>query len=221
LAADPLFGATASGAPAGTLLLASRSDDKVREIRQILAPVFRGSIITLREADVPVSDEEEFIEGFDSFLANAHAKAEFFRRVTGLPTLADDSGLSVHALNGAPGVRSKRFSGSSATGVDLDGDNNQRLLAELAGVPPDQRGAHYLCAAVLHLADGRRFSAIGTCHGRILETPRGTAGFGYDPLFLDPATGRSFGETDPAVKNAGSHRARAFRALAANLPKLS
>jgi XTP/dITP diphosphohydrolase len=221
LAADPLHGATASAAPVGTLLLATRSEDKVREIRQILAPVFGGRIITLREADVPVGHEEEFIEAFDSFLANAHAKAEFFRRVTGLPTLADDSGLHVHALDGAPGVRSRRFSGSSATGVELDRDNNRRLLAELGGVPPQQRAAHYLCAAVLHLADGRRFSAIGTCHGRILESPRGTAGFGYDPLFLDPATGRSFGETDPAVKNATSHRARAFRALAANLPRPS
>jgi XTP/dITP diphosphohydrolase len=221
LAADPLHGATAPGASAGTLLLASRSDDKVREIRQILAPVFRGRIITLREADVPVGDDEEFIEAFDSFLANAHAKAEFFRRVTGLPTLADDSGILVHALHGTPGVRSRRFSGSSATGLDLDRANNARLLAELGGVPPEQRGAHYLCAAVLHLLDGRRFSAIGTCHGRILESPRGTAGFGYDPIFLDPETGRSFGETDPVVKNARSHRARAFRALAANLPRLS
>jgi XTP/dITP diphosphohydrolase len=218
LAADPLHGPAPARGSLGTLLLATRSDDKVREIRQILAPVFRGRIITLREANVPVGDEEEFIEAFDSFLANAHAKAEFFRRVTDLPTLADDSGLHVHALHGAPGVRSKRFSGSSASGVDLDRDNNQRLLAELHGVPPQQRGAHYLCAAVLHLADGRSFSAIGTCHGSILESPRGTAGFGYDPLFLDPDTGLSFGETDPAVKNARSHRAQAFRALAANLP---
>jgi XTP/dITP diphosphohydrolase len=221
LVADSHRGADALQRPAGTLLLASRSDDKVREIRQILAPVFHGRIITLGEAGVPVSDEEDHIEAFDSFLANAHAKADFFRRVTGLPTLADDSGLNVHALNGAPGVHSRRFSGSSATGLDLDHANNQRLLADLAHLQPEQRGAHYLCAAVMHLPDDRRFSAIGTCHGRILEAPRGTAGFGYDPLFLDLETGRSFGETEPEVKNARSHRARAFRALAANLPRLS
>jgi XTP/dITP diphosphohydrolase len=202
-----------------TLVLASRSQDKVREIRLILAPVFRGRIITLDEAGIEPVPEEDDVEAFDSFLANAHAKAAWFLERSGLPTIADDSGIVVHALDGAPGVRSKRFAArADLHGADLDRANNERLLHELRDVPATRRTAHYTCAAVLHLPAGARFSALGTCSGSILSEPRGTAGFGYDPLFLDPSTGLSFGETDPTVKNSRSHRARAFRALAANLP---
>jgi XTP/dITP diphosphohydrolase len=202
-----------------TLLLASRSADKIREIRQILEPACHGHIATLHDAGVPPAAEEEELEAFDTFLENAHAKAAHFLRLTGLPTIADDSGICVDALGGAPGVRSKRFATTAGlAGRALDTANNERLLRELRDTPDDRRTAHYTCAAVLHLPGGARFAALGTRAGRILRTPRGRHGFGYDPLFLDPDSGLSFGETDPAAKNRTSHRARAFRALAANLP---
>jgi XTP/dITP diphosphohydrolase len=207
-----------------TLLLATRSADKLREIRQILSPVFRGRVISLDEAGVEPDPAEDDVEAFDTFLANAHAKAAYFHSLTGLPALADDSGISVHALDGAPGVRSKRFAGDGdgnagpLSGADLDDANNRRLLRLLAGVPHPRRRAHYTCAAVLHLPDGRRCAALGTCAGFILEEPAGTGGFGYDPIFLDPVSGCSFGELAPELKNRRSHRARAFRGLAANLP---
>jgi XTP/dITP diphosphohydrolase len=204
--------------PADTLLLASRSADKVREIRAILGTAFRGRILDLNDAAIPETPEEDGIEVFDTFLGNAHAKAAWFARLSDMPVLADDSGLSVDALAGAPGVRSRRFAARpDLQGRELDAANNERLLLELRDVPPPGRGAHYTCAAVLHLRDGRRCSAIGTRSGFILGEPRGTGGFGYDPLFLDPHTGLSFGETDPDVKNRRSHRAAAFRGLAANL----
>lgn len=203
-----------------TLLLATRSNDKLREIRHVLAPVFRGRIITLEDAGVQPSPDEEHIEAFDTFLENAHAKAAWFLERTGLPTVADDSGIEIDALGGAPGVRSRRFAARPGlAGADLDNANNARVLEELRDVPHHDRSARYVCAAALHLPRGRRAAAVGTCSGLILDAPRGTAGFGYDPLFLDLETGLSFGETDPAVKNRRSHRARAFRALAANLPR--
>lgn len=204
------------------LLLATRSTDKAREIRQILALVLDAPIISLAEAGIEPHDDEDDIETFDTFLANAHAKAAFFLQRTSLPVIADDSGLSVHALAGLPGVRSRRFADRpDLSGTALDRANNEYLLIRLGHVPPDRRTAHYTCAAVLHLHDGRRFATLGTRDGVILDQPRGTHGFGYDPLFLDPPTGLSFGETDPADKNRTSHRARAFRALAATLPALA
>jgi XTP/dITP diphosphohydrolase len=197
-----------------TVLLATRSADKAREIRRILGNAF-GPIITLDQAGIAESPAEDDVEAFDTFLDNARAKADFFMRRAGMPTLADDSGICVDALGGAPGVYSKRFSGrADLRGLDLDRANNERLLRDLVGVPEHRRSAHYTCAAVLHLPDGRRFAAIGTCTGLILTEPRGTGGFGYDPLFLDPDTGLSFGESAHGAKDAKSHRARAFRALA-------
>jgi XTP/dITP diphosphohydrolase len=200
-------------------LLATRSADKRREIVQILAPFTRAAILSLDDAGVLQSEVEEGIEQHDTFLANAHAKAAFFLAETGLATIADDSGICVDALGGKPGVYSRRFADTPAvTGPEQDRANNEKLLRILSDVAPGWRGAHYTCAAVLHFPDGRRAAAVGTCSGFILEAPRGDHGFGYDPLFLDLATGLSFGETDPATKNRRSHRARAFRALAANLP---
>jgi XTP/dITP diphosphohydrolase len=196
------------------LLLATRSRDKAREIREILAPLTRAAIVTPDELGIPPSAIEEELEVHDTFLANAHAKAGYFLGLTQLPTLADDSGINVDALGGRPGVRSRRFAAAAGlSGKALDHANNERLLHELRDTPHPQRTAHYTCAAVLHFPDGRRFAAIGTCSGFILDHPRGPHGFGYDPLFLDPATGLSFGETEPAEKHRKSHRARAFRGL--------
>jgi XTP/dITP diphosphohydrolase len=199
-----------------TVLLATRSADKALEIRSILGDRL-GRIITLHEAGIAQDAAEDDIEVHHTFLENAHAKADFFLRLTGMPTLADDSGICVHALGNAPGVFSRRYAtgpGPDAHSHDQDEANNQRLLDELGSTPAPARTAHYTCAAVLHPPRDRRFAAIGVFHGTILAEPRGHHGFGYDPLFLDPATGLSFGQTEPAHKNARSHRARAFRALA-------
>jgi XTP/dITP diphosphohydrolase len=197
------------------LLLASRSPDKLREIREILPNL---SILSLEEAGVPVSAEEERIEAFDTFLENARAKAEWFGRAADLPILADDSGLCVDALGGAPGVLSRRFSGrSDLTGSELDDANNRALLARLAGIPGERRGAAYVCAAVLRRRDGHVLEALGSVRGRISEEPGGTGGFGYDPLFRIPQLDRSFGEIPASLKHRFSHRARAFRALASQL----
>jgi XTP/dITP diphosphohydrolase len=203
---------TLGAAPATPIILATRSVDKAREIGEILA---RGRLVTLADAGVPDDPVENDIEAFDSFLANAHAKAAYFLRLTGLPTIADDSGICVDALGGAPGVHSRRFAtGHDLAGIEQDRANNERLLRELRDAPPETRTAHYACAAVLHTPDGRCFSALGTCSGLILLEPRGDGGFGYDPLFLVPDIGRSFGEMSRSEKQQHSHRARAFRALA-------
>ena len=197
------------------LLLASRSPDKVREIREIL-PNFH--ILSLEELGIPKTAEEEMIETFDTFLENALAKAEWFGRASDLPTLADDSGLCVDALGGAPGVLSRRFSGrSDLTGTALDQQNNRALLARLVGTPGEQRGAAYVCAAVLRRHDGHVLEALGSVRGKILEEPAGNGGFGYDPLFRIPHLDGSFGEIAAALKHVFSHRARAFRALASQL----
>jgi XTP/dITP diphosphohydrolase len=201
------------------IVLARRSHDKAREIREILTPILHVGIITLDDAGIEADEAEESIEVHHTFLANAHAKAAYFMSVTGRATIADDSGISVDALGGAPGAHSRRFAQQPGlTGLELDHANNERLLHELRGVPDELRTAHYTCAAVLHLPDGRRFSAIGTCAGVILLQPRGSGGFGYDPLFLVPDLGLTFGETTREQKHRRSHRARAFRALAAAVP---
>ena len=206
---------TPGPASTASIILATRSADKAREITEILSGVCPFDIVTLADAGVPYDPVEDDIEAHDSFLANAHAKAAWFLRLTGIPTIADDSGICVDELGGAPGVRSRRFaSGDDRAGLEQDRANNERLLHELRETPPERRTAHYTCAAVLHAPDGRRFSALGTCAGLILPEPRGDGGFGYDPLFLVPAIGRSFGEMSRTEKQQHSHRARAFRALA-------
>lgn len=206
---------TPGPASTASIILATRSVDKAREICDILTLELHIDIITLADAGVPYDFAEDHIEAYDSFLANAHAKASWFLRLTGMPTVADDSGICVDELGGAPGVHSRRFaSGHDRAGLEQDRANNERLLYELREAPPERRTAHYTCAAVLHTPDGRRFSALGTCAGLILPQPRGDEGFGYDPLFLVPGIGRSFGEMSRSEKQQHSHRARAFRALA-------
>jgi XTP/dITP diphosphohydrolase len=199
------------------LLLATRSQDKAREIRAILAHRPDLLLLSLDDAGVEPDPAEDQIEVFDTFAGNALAKARFFASRTGMPTLADDSGILVHALDGAPGVRSRRFSGSTATGQALDDANNRELMRRLAGLPPERRGAHYLCAAALAGPGHSTMVAIGACQGVLLDAPAGDGGFGYDPFFFLPAAGVTFGQLPPEYKNRISHRARAFRALATNL----
>jgi len=194
--------------PIDRLLVATTNPGKAREIAEILGDL--GVRVAGLEAVpwVPL-----FEEGDASFAAGAHAKAAFYNRITGWPTLGDDSGLEVDALGGAPGVRSARYAGPGAT----DAQRIDKLLAELASVPPERRTARFRCAVSL-VADGREVvAAEGSCEGRILEAPRGTGGFGYDPVFLVPETGRTFAELPPPEKNALSHRGRALAALRARL----
>lgn len=201
------------------LLLATRSADKVREIKQIMTGT-DVELVSLDEARVAWSSKEETLEEFDSFQANARAKAEYFARLTGLPTVADDSGLEVLSLLGAPGVKSKRFAGHAGTlaGKELDGANNDELLRRLLGADEKRRRASYTCVAVLLRRPGAAYEAhTGRCWGRILGEPRGSGGFGYDPLFYYEELGKTFAELTAEEKNAVSHRGEAFRQVAASL----
>jgi XTP/dITP diphosphohydrolase len=200
----------------GPLLVATRSSDKAREIRQILGPLLQRELITLADLALEESPAEDQLEVHTTFRDNAIAKASHFHALTDLDVLADDSGIAVDFLGGAPGVYSKRFSGRmDLSGVALDNANNQLLLQRLVGLPAPERGAHYACAAVLLYAGRCPVAALGSVSGRIVTEPAGTAGFGYDPLFFYPPLARTFAEIDPATKNLHSHRSRAFRALAA------
>lgn len=198
-------------------LLATRSAHKAAEVARIVAPLGLR-IETLADRGVPPDPAEDGIEVFETFRENAIAKAVHFARLTGAAVLADDSGLRVDALDGAPGVRTKRFSGrEDLAGQPLDDANNATLLDRLRGVPEERRAARYVCCAALAWPDGRALATFGSVDGRIASEPRGAGGFGYDPLFHVPALGARFAEVPSSVKDAMSHRARAFRALAAGL----
>jgi XTP/dITP diphosphohydrolase len=193
------------------LLVATRSRHKLREL---------GELLALPDDVEPVSPDDLGIEGEPdetggTFETNARIKARFYAARSGLPTLADDSGLEVDALDGGPGVRTRRYAGDDAT----DDDNNRKLLRELAGLEPARRGARYVCVLALALpgtTGPRGGMAIevrrGTCRGRIADGPRGTGGFGYDPLFepiSEAPGGRTLGQWSAAEKHAISHRSRA------------
>lgn len=203
------------------LVIATGSEHKLRELREVLR-LRRGELVSL--ADLGVDGDP--VEDGATFETNAAIKARFGVRATGLPTLADDSGLEVDALGGGPGVRTRRYAGEDAT----DQDNNAKLLLELAGLASALRGARYVCVLALALpgdAGGRGGQPVtfarGTCRGRIAVAPRGTGGFGYDPIFepaSEAAGGRTLGLWTPAEKNAISHRARAARRIAPRLAAL-
>jgi XTP/dITP diphosphohydrolase len=191
------------------VVLATRNRHKLREIAVLIA-----------EADLPfelvaiddVAAGVALIEDEPTFEANALVKARQAAVATGMPALADDSGIEVDALLGAPGVRSARFAGEPCD----DEQNNLKLLVELRGVSAQARTARYRCAAAF--VDGNReLVRTGACEGRVLETPRGSGGFGYDPLFLVESLDRTMAELSAPEKNQISHRAVAFRALAAAL----
>jgi XTP/dITP diphosphohydrolase len=193
-------------------LLATRSLGKLYELR----PMFTAAgldVIDLEAAGIAESDEEEGLEEFDSFEENALSKAKYFRAKSGLVTIADDSGLEVQALGGAPGVRTKRWSGrTDLEGRALDAANNEFLLRKL-GKSTDRR-ARYVCVAALVDAAGHR-TFRGETEGEILTAPRGEGGFGYDPLFLSSDLGITFAEAERAAKERTSHRGRAFSQLIA------
>jgi XTP/dITP diphosphohydrolase len=204
------------------LLIATHSAHKLAELRDLLE-LERGELVSLD--DLGIADDPE--ETGATFETNARIKARFGARRTGLPTLADDSGLEVDALDGGPGVLTRRYAGPAAT----DLDNNAKLLAALDGLPPELRGARYVCvlALALPVAGAGPGAAVpirtvrGTTRGRIATAPRGTGGFGYDPIFEpagEPPGGRTFGLWSAAEKHAVSHRGRAARRMTPILREL-
>jgi XTP/dITP diphosphohydrolase len=204
------------------LLIATHSPHKLAELRELLA-LEHGTVLGLD--DLGIADDPE--ETGETFATNARIKARAGARRTGLPTLADDSGIEVEALDGAPGVRTRRYAGPAAT----DEDNNTKLLAALEGLPATRRDARYVCVLALALprADAGPRDAVpmrlvrGTTRGRIATAPRGAGGFGYDPIFepaSEPPGGRTFGQWSPAEKGAVSHRGRAARRMAPILREL-
>jgi XTP/dITP diphosphohydrolase len=199
------------------LLVATRSAGKQREVRRLLAGG-ELEVVFPDEAGVFALPEEDRLELAESFAANARAKAEYFAKQTGLPTVADDSGLEVIALGGEPGVRSKRWAGVAGPELVVDAANNAYLLRRLRGAPAARRRARYRCVLVLYRTP-KAFPETfeGACTGVILEEPRGEGGFGYDPLFLSDELGKSFAEATPEEKDAVSHRGRAFAELRAAL----
>ena len=201
------------------ILVATRSAHKLRELRELLH-LQRAELVDLDDLGIEVEAPEEGA----TFEANARSKARFYARLTGLPSLADDSGIEVDALEGGPGVRTRRFAGERAT----DGENNDKLLRALDGLPAERRGARYVCVLSLVIPEhegprgGLAVAAEtrGTCRGRIAASPRGHGGFGYDPIFepaAEPPGGRTLGLYSAAEKHAISHRARAARAMAPRL----
>jgi len=191
------------------LVLASSNPGKLREIGALLAPlaieVVSQSQLNIGEADEPHA----------SFLENALAKARYASRAAALPALADDSGLCVEALGGEPGVHSAYYAGGEGSREERDRRNNQKLLLNVK----DDRSAYYVCvmALVRKPADPRPLVAEGVWRGEIARAPRGSSGFGYDPLFLLPERGKTAAELDPAEKNRISHRGLALRKLLKSL----
>lgn len=214
-----------SGGEAGSwprVLVATRSPHKLAEIRELLGDlsVRFASLEELGVEEIP-AEADDRLEVHDTFADNAMAKARHFHGRTGLPTVADDSGLCVDALDGGPGVRTKRFAPEEeARRLGRDEANNRHLLAVMEGVPGGERGAHYHCSAAV-MTDEESFTVEGKVHGRIAREPRGDGGFGYDPLFVPEGRERTFGELDPSVKQAISHRSEAFRALRPWLERLA
>ncbi len=203
------------------LLVATRNRGKQAEFRTLLASLPFG-IVFPADIDLAESAAEAQLEPFDSFEANARSKARWFAARSHLATLADDSGLEVDALRGAPGVQSRRFAGLDGADERVTEANNALLLTRLVDVPDALRTARYRCVLVIASAPGERdglpeITVAGVTEGRILRAPRGSHGFGYDPIFFSDELGRTFGEAKPAEKHAISHRARAVAALAAVL----
>ena len=184
------------------LIIASNNKHKIYEIKKILGSRF-PEILSLREAGI----DHETVEDGETFIENAFKKAREIAEISGCAALADDSGICVNALDGAPGVYSARFAGVHGN----DEENNRLLLKKLEGA--SDRGAYYACAMALVYPDGSEISAEGYMHGEITESPRGTAGFGYDPLFVPVGDTRTVAEMTDDEKNEISHRANALSAL--------
>jgi len=199
-----------------TILLATSNPHKVEEVRRTLAPA-GVKIVALDDLGV---DAAPPAEDQPTFTGNATRKARHYARIAHRPCLADDSGLEVDALDGAPGVRSARFAGVDGDRAEVDRANNRLLIDRLAGVPADDRAARFVCAMVLADADRLLAEARGTLEGRIIDQPRGRNGFGYDPHFWLADRQCTVAELPPEQKNAISHRGRAARLLLEKLRRL-
>jgi XTP/dITP diphosphohydrolase len=199
------------------LLAATRSTGKQQEFRRVLEGA-GVEVVFPDDVGLYPTQAEDRLELGETFEANARRKAEHFSRLSGLPCVADDSGLEVFSLGGAPGVRSRRWAGASGSHPEVDAANNAELVRRLAGAKESRRSARYRCVLV-YLPTQRSVPRVfeGVCTGRILEEPKGDGGFGYDPYFLSDELGKTFGEASPAEKDAVSHRGRALRDLAAAL----
>ena len=195
------------------LLIATRNPGKRREILQFLAELSL-EIVFPDDVGIYESPQELKLETESTFEGNARAKAEFFQKLSRLPTVAEDSGIGVLSLGGGQGVRSRRFA-IMPPGQDEAEANNRELLRRLAGAPPDRRGARYRSVAVFIKKLGALPQVFeGSCQGRITTEPQGTGGFGYDPLFHSHDLKKTFGAATLEEKNAVSHRGKAFCALA-------
>lgn len=196
------------------LVLATRNAHKLEELRRILAPQVEVAVLGLN--DVPEFDEVP--ESGATFADNALIKAREAVRHTGLITVADDSGLAVDALNGMPGVLSARWSGRRhPAGTDVDTANLNLVLDQLQDTPDERLGARFLCAAALVAPDGTEIVHEGIMPGRLVREPRGTNGFGYDPIFVPDGYEQTSAELPSAVKDSISHRGRALQALLPDL----
>lgn len=187
------------------LVLASNNAHKLEEIGKILAALGM-EVVSQRAMGITVEPDETG----ETFEENSYIKAKAVMDACGLPTIADDSGLMVDALKGAPGVHTARFGGEA---VRTDRERYQYLLSRMEGVPEGQRGAMFVTVITLLLPDGRKIVARGECPGKILFAAEGENGFGYDPVFYSYDAGNSFALLPPEVKNSLSHRARALKAL--------
>ena len=188
-----------------TMIAASSNAHKIKEIQSIMSK-FGVKVVSRKEAGVP---EFEIEEDGETFEENSLKKAEAIMKATGKLTVADDSGLMVDYLGGAPGVYSARFAGEECD----DEKNNEKLLKHLEGLPAEDRKAKFVSVITLMFPDGNTIVARGDCPGRIIETPTGENGFGYDPLFVPDGLSKTFAQLSDKEKNSISHRARALEKL--------
>ncbi|GAA1127852.1 RdgB/HAM1 family non-canonical purine NTP pyrophosphatase [Arthrobacter flavus] len=207
---------TGNGRPAPAaprLVLATRNAGKLRELRELLRGQVPGLDVDTQVIDAATAGAPDVVESGTTFEANSLLKAREVAAVTGLVAVADDSGLAVDVLGGAPGIFSARWSGRHGD----DEANLQLLLAQLADIPTAQRGASFVCAATVALPDGTAQVTLGELRGSLLNEPRGSGGFGYDPILQPQGLQVSCAELTPAEKNSISHRATAFKALLPHL----
>jgi XTP/dITP diphosphohydrolase len=192
------------------VVIATRNPGKLREIEAILSPLHLN-LLSLRDfPDLPEVEEDGA-----TFAENAGKKARAIARLTGRPSIADDSGLAVDALGGQPGVLSARYAGGNAT----DRERYQKLLDEMTEIPEGKRQATFVCTLAVAFPKGKMQIVEGECRGWITLAPRGKHGFGYDPIFFVPEFGKTMAELEPEVKNRISHRARALEKLKLILPE--
>ena len=195
------------------LIIATKNRGKILEIETILAPVGATHASPLHiQSLLDFPNAPDVIEDGTTFEANALKKTREICRWSNQPTLADDSGIVVPALAGEPGVHSARYAGAKAS----DQENLQKLMRAVRALPPDRRQAYYACVMALVLPDGREWTTEGRCEGELLLEPRGTGGFGYDPIFYLPELGKTMAELPLEIKNKLSHRGRALDKMKRN-----